>query len=84
MKYLISVIWSSILYLDSKMIKINNKEFEYVEGMTVSEAYRLACGASKLEHIASLNGTLILHSLWSETLVPDGAELDFIPIASGG
>ena len=66
------------------MITINGKEFEYVEGMTVGEAYRLACGASKLEHIASMNGTLILHSLIDSTPVTDGAELVFIPSASGG
>ncbi|MBQ9815209.1 MAG: MoaD/ThiS family protein [Lachnospiraceae bacterium] len=66
------------------MIKIDGKEFEYVEGLTVSGAYRLACGDSKLEHIASLNGTLVLRSLWDETVIPDGSDMVFIPIASGG
>lgn len=66
------------------MITINGKEYEYIEGLTVSEAFNIAFLDKKLEHIASLNGTLVLRSRWSETPVPDGAEMDFIPLASGG
>ena len=81
---MISAIWSLTPYSGFNMIKINNREVEYEEGMTVGRAYRNTCGKSKHECFASLDGELILRSLWDSTVIPDGAELVFIPIVSGG
>ncbi len=66
------------------MIRIDKEEYEHRENLSVSEAFRLALGKPKLEYLASLNGSFLLRSLWDSTLIPDGAELLFIPIASGG
>ena len=66
------------------MIRINQKEYAYKENMTVSEAFRLAFGKPKTEYLGSLNGSFLLRSLWDVTVIPDEAEVLFIPIASGG
>ena len=66
------------------MITINQREYAYRENLSVSEAFRLALGKPKPEYLASLNGTFVLRSLWDVTVIPDEAELLFIPIASGG
>lgn len=66
------------------MITINDKQYDFQEGLTVSGALRLAFGRPRNEYIVSVNGEMLLRSLWDETCLEDGAELVFTEIASGG
>jgi len=66
------------------MIKVNKELTEYQSGQTLAALIRERQGQSKAECIASVNGTFVVFSKWSETVLQDGDEVEIIVISSGG
>ena len=64
-------------------ITVNNKEYEYIEGETVSELLKRLSFRFPLI-IVKINGTLIPRDKFTETTIPRGADISAIHMISGG
>ncbi|HEC89574.1 MAG TPA: sulfur carrier protein ThiS [Thermoplasmatales archaeon] len=65
------------------MITVNNKDIEWIEGETVEKLLK------RLKYvfpvvIVKINGEIIPMKKYSTTIIPDNAEIDIIPMISGG
>ncbi|RLF39138.1 MAG: thiamine biosynthesis protein ThiS [Thermoplasmata archaeon] len=65
------------------MITVNNKDIEWIEGETVEKLLK------RLKYVfpvvvVKINGEIIPMKKYSTTIIPDNAEIDIIPIISGG
>lgn len=66
------------------MIKIDNKEFEYVEGMTVAEALELAGERIDLTVIIMVDGVVISRSDLDKTYLSNNSSISILRLISGG
>jgi len=66
------------------MIKVNKENMEFQSGQTLAALIREIHGQSKTECIASVNGTFVVFSKWSDTVLSDNDEVEIIVISSGG
>ena len=65
-------------------VKINKEITEIKSGLTMAALVREKQGQSKMECITILNGSVVVFSKWSETIINDGDEIEVIVISSGG
>jgi len=65
-------------------VKINKEITEIKSGLTMAALVREMQGQSKMECITILNGSVVVFSKWSETIINDGDEIEIIVISSGG
>lgn len=66
------------------MIKIDNKEFEFVKGMTVAEALKLSGEIIDLSVIVLLDGKVVSRSDLDKTYVYDDSKISILRLISGG
>lgn len=66
------------------MITLNKREeLDWREGLTVTEL--LAAKTYTYPHIiVSINGTVVKHDAYAETLIPDEADVRVIHLIAGG
>ena len=65
-------------------VKINKEIKEYEGGLALAALVKEMQGQSKMECITILNGSVVVFSKWSETIINDGDEIEVIVISSGG
>ena len=65
-------------------VKINKEITEIKSGLTMAALVKEMHGQSKMECITILNGSVVVFSKWSETIINDGDEIEIIVISSGG
>ncbi|WP_291636030.1 MoaD/ThiS family protein [Clostridium sp.] len=66
------------------MIKVNNKEFEFQEGMTVAEALKLAGKGIDQMSIVVVDGQVLFNWDLNITIVTDNKKISVIRMISGG
>jgi len=65
-------------------VKINKEIKEYEGGLTLAALVKERQGQSRMECITILNGSVVVFSKWSDTVINDGDEVEIIVISSGG
>ncbi|MBF0543719.1 MAG: sulfur carrier protein ThiS [Candidatus Riflebacteria bacterium] len=65
------------------MIKVNDKPFDYIEGMTVSDVIRKGNFQFPLL-IVKIDEVYIPRDMYNSTKVTDGADVQIIHLVSGG
>lgn len=66
------------------MIKINDREFQYRESMTVEEALKLSGERVDTMDIIVVNGEIISKKNISKTTINDNTIIQLLPLISGG
>lgn len=66
------------------MIRINNKEIQYKEKMSVKEALKLSGESIDTMDIVVVNGVIISKMDLSSTIISDNSEIQLFPLISGG
>lgn len=66
------------------MIKVNDKEVEFQEGMTVGEALKLAGESLDQMVIIMVDGQVISKVDLNKTTVADNTKISLLPLTSGG
>jgi sulfur carrier protein len=66
------------------MIRIDNKEFQFVEGMTVADALKLAGESVDQVTIVMLNGNVVSREDLDRTHISDNSKIRILRLISGG
>ena len=65
------------------MIKVNDQDIEYTEGMSVSDVI-MQCNFTFPLLIVKMDGVYVPRDMYNQTTVPDGSTLDIVHLISGG
>ncbi len=65
------------------MIKVNDLNVEFVQGMTVTDVIK-KCNFTFPLLIVKIDGVYVPRDTYNSTPVPDGSTLDIIHLISGG
>ena len=64
--------------------QVNGETRELADGVTVADIVELFAVAGPRGIAVALEGTVVSRSVWSDTIVPEGARLEILSAVGGG